>query len=314
MKSKKLVVGIDISKARLDVGIVPTSQRWSVPNDPNGLAELACKLSDLSPTLVVMEATGGLERPVRAVLEQSGQRCAVVNPRQVRDFAKAMGILAKTDSLDAMVLATFGEKVAPEARLGKDPDSAELEALLKRRRQIADMLTAEKNRLKSEPSAQVCESIEKHITFLSTSLDDIDKDLRTRIKGMPEWSEKNKLIQSVPGVGPITGFTLLALLPELGRLNRKQIASLVGLAPFNRDSGTFKGQRRIWGGRAPVRSILYMAALSAIRWNHVIKAFYTRLIEAGKRPKVAITACMRKLLTILNSMLRNRTMWQARCA
>ena len=314
MKSKKLVVGIDISKARLDVGIVPTSEHWSVPNTPDGLAELACKLSDLSPTLVVMEATGGLERPVRVVLEQAGLRCALVNPRQVRDFAKAMGILAKTDSLDAMVLATFGEKVAPEARPGKDPDSAELEAILKRRRQIIDMLTAEKNRLKMEPSAQVRGNIDKHITFLTTSLADIDKDLRTRIKDMPEWSEKDKLIRSVPGVGPITGFTILALLPELGRLNRKQIASLVGLAPFNRDSGTFKGQRRIWGGRGPVRSVLYMAALSAIRWNHVIKAFYTRLIEAGKRPKVAITACMRKLLTILNSMVRNHTMWQAPCS
>lgn len=314
MKSKELVVGIDISKARLDVGIVPTSERWNVPNDPDGLAELACKLSDLSPTLVVMEATGGLERPVRAVLEQAGLRCALVNPRQVRDFAKAMGILAKTDSLDAMVLATFGEKVAPEARPGKDQESQELEALLKRRRQIIDMLTAEKNRLKLAPSAKVRGHIEKHITWLSTSLDDLDKDLRTRIKNMPEWREKDKLIRSVPGVGPITGFTLLALLPELGQLNRKQIASLVGLAPFNRDSGTFKGQRRIWGGRGFVRSALYMAALSAIRWNHVIKAFYTRLIEAGKRPKVAITACMRKLLTILNSMVRKRTMWMAPCA
>ena len=178
-----------------------------------------------------MEATGGLERPVRAVLEQAGLRCALVNPRQVRGFAKAMGILAKTDALDAMVLATFGEKVAPEARPAKDPDSAELEALLKRRRQISDMLTAEKNRLKLEPSAQVRRNIETHITWLSTPLDDIDKDLRTRIKNMPEWREKDKLIQSVPGVGPITGFTLLALLPELGQLNRKQIASIVGLAP-----------------------------------------------------------------------------------
>ena len=314
MTSKGLVVGIDISKARLDVGVVPTSQKWNVPNEAEGLAELAYKLSDLSPKLVVMEATGGLERPVRTVLEQAGLRCAVVNPRQVRDFAKSMGILAKTDSLDALVLATFGDKVEPEARPGKDQDTQELEAMLTRRRQLIEILTGEKNRLKTAVSVQVRTSIEEHIAWLEKRIKGIDTDMRMRIRNMPEWREKDKIIQSVPGVGPVLVLTLLTGLPELGTLNRRKIASLVGLAPFNRDSGTFRGQRRIWGGRASVRSALYMAALSAIRWNRDIKAFYNRLIEAGKKPKVAITACMRKLLTILNSMVRTNTMWKARCA
>jgi transposase len=314
MKSKEVVVGIDISKARLDVGVVPTSEKWSVANDLDGLAELACKLSDVSPTLVVMEATGGLERPVRTVLEQAGLRCAVVNPRQIRDFAKAMGILAKTDTLDALVLATFGEKVAPEVRPGKDRDTLELEAMVKRRRQLIGMLTAEKNRLKGEASPKMRTNLEQHIQWLEQCLKDLDREMRKRIRDIPEWREKDKIIRSVPGVGPITMLTLLALLPELGKLSRRQIAALVGLAPFNRDSGRRRGLRRIWGGRAAVRSALYMAALSAIRWNPVIKTFYNRLIEAGKKKKVAITACMRKLLTILNSMVRSGCTWQAQTA
>ena len=314
MKSKEVVVGIDISKARLDVGVLPTSEKWSVANEPEGLAELACKLSDVSPVLVVMEATGGLERSVRTVLEHAGLRCAVVNPRQVRDFAKAMGILAKTDTLDALVLATFGEKVRPEVRPGKDRDTVELEALVKRRRQLIGMLTAEKNRLKGEASPAMRRNLEKHIEWLEQCLKDLDKDMRKRIREIPEWREKDDVITSVPGVGPVTMLTLLALLPELGTLNRRQIAALVGLAPFNRDSGKLRGRRSIWGGRAPVRSALYMATLSSTSWNPVIKAFYNRLIEAGKKKKVAITACMRKLLTILNSMVRNGCTWQAQTA
>ena len=311
---RDLIVGIDISKDKLDIGVVPTSEKWSIPNDVDGLSELACRLSDLSPKLVVMEATGGLERPVRAVLEQAGLRCAVVNPRQVRDFAKAMGILAKTDSIDALVLATFGEKVEPEARPGKDRDTQELEAILTRRRQLIGILTGEKNRLKQVSSARVRTNIQEHIAWIEKCLKDLDKEMKTRIKDMPEWREKGKIIQSVPGVGPVTMRTLLALLPELGKLSRKEIAALAGLAQFNRDSGKFKGQRHIWGGRAAVRSVLYMAALTAIRWNSVLKAFYNRLIEAGKKKKVAITACMRKLLIILNSMVRNATMWQVQSA
>jgi transposase len=311
---KDLVVGIDISKDSLDIGVVPTSEKWSTTNDVDGLAELSCRLSDLSPRLVVMEATGGLERPVQAVLEQAGLKCAAVNPRQVRDFAKSMGILAKTDSLDALVLASFGEKVEPEARPGKDPDTQELEAILTRRRQLVGILTGEKNRLKQVRSVQVRKNIQEHIDWIEECIKDLDKDMRMRIKDMPEWREKGKIIQSVPGVGPVTMCALLALLPELGRLTRRQIAALVGVAPFNRDSGKFKGQRRIWGGRAALRSVLYMAALTAIQWNSVIKAFYNRLIEAGKKPKVAITACIRKLVIILNSMMRSRTMWQAQSA
>lgn len=311
---KDLVVGIDISKDSLDIGVVPTSEKWSIPNEVDGLAELACKLSDLSPKLVVMEATGGLERPVRAVLEQAGLRCAVVNPRQVRDFAKAMGILAKTDSLDALVLATFGAKIEPEARPGKDQDTQELEAILTRRRQLVGILTGETNRLKQVASKRVRTNIQEHIAWIEKCLKDLDKEMRTRIKDMPEWREKGKIIQSVPGVGPVTMRTLLALLPELGKLSRKEIAALTGLAPFNRDSGKFKGQRHIWGGRKAVRSVLYMAALTAIRWNSVLKTFYNRLIEAGKKKKVAITACMRKLVIILNSMVRSATMWQAKSA
>jgi len=311
---KDLVVGIDVSKDTLDIGVVPTSEKWSIPNEVDGLAELACKLSDLSPRLVVMEATGGLERPVRAVLEKAGLPCAVVNPRQVRDFAKSMGILAKTDSLDALVLATFGEKVEPEVRPGKDKETQELEAIVRRRRQLNGILTAEKNRLGQEDSADMRSDIRDHISWIKDRIKDLDKEMRTRIKDMPEWREKGKLIQSVPGVGPVTLCTLLALFPELGKLTRRQIAALAGLAPFNRDSGKFRGQRHIWGGRAAVRSALYMATLSAIKWNPVIKAFYNRLIEAGKKKKVAITACMRKLLIILNSMVRSGNMWQAQAA
>jgi transposase len=311
---KDLVVGIDISKDRLDIGVVPTSEKWSTTNDVDGLAELSCRLSDLPAKLVVMEATGGLERPVQAVLEQAGLRCAVVNPRQVRDFAKSMGILAKTDSLDALVLASFGAKVEPEARPGKAPDTQELEAILTRRRQLVGILTGEKNRLKQARSASVRNNIQEHIEWIEKCIKDLDKDMRMRIKDMPEWQEKGKIIQSVPGVGPVTMCALLALLPELGRLTRRQIAALVGVAPFNRDSGKLKGQRRIWGGRAALRSVLYMAALAAIQWNSVIKAFYNRLIEAGKKPKVAITACIRKLVIILNSMMRSKTIWQAQYA
>lgn len=309
MTSTDLVVGIDISKGKLDVGVVPTLERWTTDNDCDGLIELAKKVSDLSPTLVVMEATGGLERPVRAALESAGLRCAVVNPRQVRDFAKAMGILAKTDSLDALVLAKYGQKVEPEARPAKDAETQELEAILTRRRQLIDILTAEKNRLGGVASRRVRMSLEEHIAWLEKRLDDLDKEMKVFIKKMPEWREKGKIIESVPGVGPVTTLTLLAVLPELGTLDRKKISALSGLAPFNQDSGKFRGQRRIWGGRAAVRSVLYMAAMSAKKWNPVIKVFYDRLIGAGKKFKVAITACMHKMLIILNSMVRNGQKW-----
>jgi transposase len=312
MTSTDLVIGIDISKGKLDVGVVPTLERWTTDNDCDGLTQLAKKVSDLSPTLVVMEATGGLERPVRAVLESAGLSCAVVNPRQVRDFAKAMGILAKTDSLDALVLAKYGQKVEPEARPAKDPETQELEAILTRRRQLIEILTAEKNRLGSVASRRVRTSLEEHIAWLNKRLADLDKEMKTSIKSIPEWREKEKIIKSVKGVGPVTTLTLLAVLPELGTLSRKKISALSGLAPFNQDSGKFRGKRRIWGGRAAVRSVLYMAAMSAKKWNPVIKVFYDRLIGAGKKFKVAITACMHKMLIILNSMVRNGQKWHAK--
>jgi transposase len=248
---KNFVVGIDISKDKLDIGIIPTSEKWSIPNEVDGLAELACRLSDLSPKLVVMEATGGLERPVRAVLEQAGLPCAVVNPRQVRDFAKSKNILAKTDSLDTFVHADFGEKMEPKARPGKDKETQELEAIVTRRRQLIRMLTAEKNRLQQEASAKMRTNIQEHLSWIQKCLKDLEKDMRKLIKQIPEWRERAEIIRSVPGIGPVTMSTLLALFPEHGKLSRKQIAALAGLAPFNRDGGKFSGQRRIWGGRAP---------------------------------------------------------------
>jgi transposase len=258
--------------------------------------------------LIVMEATGSMERQVSAALGGAGLPVVVVNPRQVRDFAKATGQLAKTDSIDALVLARFAEAVRPAVRPLPDEVTLELRALTSRRRQITEMIVAERNRI-ANASQAVRKRIDAHIRWLEAELERADKDLDQSIRQSPIWRENEDLLRSVPSIGPVVSRTLLAELAELGKLNRKQIAALVGIAPFNRDSGTFRGRRGIWGGRATVRAALYMAALVASRRNSVIRAFYKRLRDGGKAPKVALVACMRKLLTILNAMIKHKTRW-----
>jgi transposase len=301
-------VGIDISKATLDIACLPDGESWTVTNDDLGLAELAPRLIALAPVLVVLEATGGFEMLAAITLAKVGLPIAVVNPRQVRDFAKAMGRLAKTDALDAGILADFAQRVRPEPRPLPDEAALLLESLLTRRRQIVDMLTAEKNRL-GVARGPVKRDISQHIRWLEKRLADVDGDLQEAVTASPLYQAKADLLRSVPGVGPVTTLTLLATLPELGQLSRHQIAALVGVAPMNRDSGTMRGKRMVWGGRAPVRAVLYMAALVGLQHNPVLRAFYERLRAAGKPFKVAATACMRKLLTILNAMLRHNRHW-----
>ncbi len=302
-------VGIDVSKARLDVAVRPAGEHWDVPNNPEGADDLVTTLEGLHPSLVVLESSGGYERPVVAALAAAGLPVAVVNPRQARDFAKATGKLAKTDKLDALALAHFGEAVRPEVRPVPDEQAREFAAILARRRQVVGMVVAEGNRLETAVSP-VRERIEAHIEFLRAELDELDKDLDRAIRESPVWREKDELLRSVPGVGPKVSATLLADLPELGALDNKKLAALVGVAPLNRDSGVFRGKRKVWGGRATIRQMLYMAAVTAARCNPVFQEFYGRLIAAGKPKKVALTACMRKLLAVLNSMLRHGTRWQ----
>lgn len=311
MTETETYVGIDVSKARLDVAIVPGEQTWSVANDDGGITELVEKLKGLTPKLVLLEATGGLERRVLARLVGGGLPAMAINPRNVRDFAKSLGKLAKTDRIDAIVLGRFAQAVRPELRPIADEQSQELQALLTRRRQIVEMITAEKNRLFATDASKARRMIKEHIEYLQKSLNINDYDLDQTIKETPIWLEKVDLLESMPGVGRVTATTLVALLPELGTLGRKQIAALVGVAPFNRDSGTLRGRRAVWGGRATVRAVLYMAALTSARWNPAIRALYQRLKAAGKPSKVALVACMRKLLTILNAMLRSRVPWRS---
>jgi len=302
-------VGIDVAKATLDICLRPCGERWSIPNDEVHMTELVQRLQQLQPVLIVMEATGGLEVPLAVALALAALPVAVVNPRQVRDFAKAVGILAKTDALDAGVLARFAESVRPIPRPLPDAQTRELEALVARRRQVVEMLTAERNRLRTAlPSVRP--RIANHIAWLEDELHQLNDHLQYAIHNSPIWREKDALLRSVPGIGPTVACTLLAGLPELGYLDRKQIAALVGVAPLNCDSGKLRGKRSVWGGRPQVRAALYMAALAATRCNPVIKAFYQRLREAGKAPKVALTACMRKLLTIVNAMTAHRTSWR----
>jgi transposase len=301
-------VGIDVSKGRLDVAVRPTDKHWSVTNDATGLADLVKKLQKLQTPLVVLEPTGGYERELVSSLVRAKLCFVVVNARQVRDFAKAVGKLAKTDRIDADVLAHFGEAVRPEPRLLPDEDTAELDALITRRRQLVDFRAAEMARKHLAPEV-VRPSIDKVIDFLSKQIDDIDGGFRKLLKNTPAWREKDDLLQSMPGIGPVVSCTLLAQLPELGRLNRKQIAALAGVAPFNRDSGSHRGTRKTWGGRAPVRSVLYMAAVTGARHNPALRCFFQRLIGLGKAPKTALTACMRKLLTWANAMLRDGKRW-----
>jgi transposase len=307
-KKTELFIGIDICKDRLDIADDAHSQAGSVANDDSGVSALVNRIKPLNPALIVMEATGGLETLLYSSLTVAHLPAVVINPRQVRNFAKALGQLAKTDAIDAHVLARFGAAVKPEIRPTKDDKTQELTALVTRRRQLIGMLTAEKTRLQ-QAAQWIHKDIQGNIRFLEKRLKKLSANITKNIKNTPGWKEKDDLIKSVPGAGEVLSMNLLASLPELGKLNRREIATLVGVAPLNRDSGKFRGKRMIWGGRAQVRATLYMAALSASQYNPAIKAFYQRLILKGKKPKVALTACMRKLLIILNTMIKNQTAW-----
>ena len=309
-----MYVGIDVSKKRLDVAIRPSGERWSTANDEAGIASCVQRLSTLAPQLVVLEATGGLEMALAAALSVAGLPVVVVNPRQVKGFAKALNLLAKTDALDAALLAQFAEAVKPEPRPLADEAAQQLSDLLTRRRQMIEMLVAEKNRLASAATKAVKQRISYHLHFLKEELKSLDADLDQRIRESPIWREKDELLRSVPGVGPAVSRTLLGELPELGTLTGKQIAALVGVAPFNRDSGAMRGRRQIWGGRGRVRAILYMGAVTAARCNPVLRRFYASLLAAKKPAKVALVACMRKLLVILNAMLRDERPWSPEAA
>jgi transposase len=302
-------VGVDVAKATLEVAWTPDrAATWRTTNDDAGWAALIAELQPRAPTLIVLEATGGYEAGVATALALAGMPVAVVNPRQVRDFAKARGLLAKTDALDAHVLADFAARIQPAPRPLADELQADLTALVTRRRQLVDMLTAERNRLAlARPPVQT--SLRTHIRWLEARLRETEDDTTTRLKQSPVWRVKDRLLQSVPGVGPQTASRLIASLPELGRLSGREIAKLVGLAPLNDDSGTRTGPRHIWGGRTVVRQALYMATVVAVHHNPVIRAFYQRLRHAGKPGKVALIAAMRKLLTILNAMLKHQTAW-----
>ena len=309
MADTLMCVGIDVSKAQLDIALRPTGQGWQVPNEDEGITMLVARLQAVEPTLIVVEATGGMELPVTLALAAAGLPVAVVNPRHTRDFAKATGQLAKTDALDARVLAHFAEAVRPVPRPLPEAQAQELSALLGRRRQLIERLTAEKNRLSAAPVG-LRPRIQAHLHWLEHALRDVDTDVARRIRTSPVWRVKDHLLQRVPGVGPVLSHTLVAQLPELGTLTRQRIAALVGVAPFKRDSGTLRGKRTVWGGRAHVRTILYMGTLVAVRFNPVLNTFDARLRAAGKAAKVALTACMRKLLAILNAMLKHQTPWQ----
>lgn len=307
-------IGIDVAKAELVVAAHPTNARWTVANDERGIRTLVERLQREPPELIVLEATGGYELLCVAALSAAGLPVVVVNPRQVRDFAKATGQLAKTDRIDADILALFAERVRPEVRALPDAAAQELDALLARRRQLLEMLQAERNRLGQvfgRGKRPVKKSLKSHITYLERELRIADTDLGDLVRQSPAWRERDDLLQSVPGVGRMVSLTLIADLPELGRLSRRQIAKLVGVAPLSHDSGTLRGHRFVQGGRASVRAVLYMGALVATRRNSLIRAFYLRLLASGKAKKLALVACMRKLLTMLNTMVRTQQRWSA---
>lgn len=311
MSVKEVSVGIDVSKVKLDAAVMPGEKCWSVDNDEKGFKALVKRLMKIKPDYVVIEATGGYESAVACAIAGAGLPVSVVNPANVRNYAKASGIIAKTDAIDSIILAKFGLAMRPASRPMKDEQTRALAALLARRRQLVEMVTMEKNRARLAAEA-VVPSLEKHLAHLESQIGELDGQMKDALRDNGVWREQDALVQSVPGVGPISSMTLIADLPELGKLNRKQIASLVGLAPFNRDSGKRTGKRMVFGGREAIRSVLYMAAVAAIRFNKVIGKFHARLIAAGKAPKVAITACMRKLLTILNMMVKTGTQWNSR--
>lgn len=309
MDQSATFVGLDIAKDTIDVCVLPTGERWRVAHQPPGLSELGTRLAALTPTLVVLEASGGYETAVATTLAIAGLPVVVVNPRQVRDFARALGRLAKTDAIDAEVLARFADRVRPPVRALPDEAQQELEALVTRRRQLLDMLTAERHRLHTARRS-VRRGLQQHIRWLERRVDEADRDLTRALRSSPLWRATDDLLQSVPGIGPTTSAMLIAHLRELGTLSRREIASLVGVAPLNRDSGRYRGTRTTWGGRAHVRTTLFMATHAAIRWNPTIKPFYRRLRAAGKPAKVAHVAAVRKLLTIINAMVKQGTAWQ----
>lgn len=308
MNAEPVFVGIDVSKASLDVAVHRPATRWTVDYTEATLPSLVARLTALAPALIVLEATGGLEVPLVGAVAAAGLPVVVVNPRQVRDFAKATGRLAKTDTLDAAVLAHFAAAVQPAVRPLPDAATQGLAAVVTRRRQLVDMLTAERNRLSCAPLG-LRKELQAHIRWLERRIAGLDTDLEHAIRTSPVWRAQEDLLRSVPGIGPIVARTLLAQLPELGTLAPKPLAALVGVAPLNRDSGLFRGRRKVGGGRAAVRAVLYMGTLAAVRFNPVLRPFYQRLRAAGKLPKVALTACMHKLLTILNALLKHQRRW-----
>jgi len=310
MTDEAVCVGVDVAKSTLDVAVSDSKEARQFANDDEGINRAVRYIADLKPAGIILEATGRLEMPLAAALQAARLPVVIINPRQVRDFARATGALAKTDAIDARILAVFGVRVRPEIRPLPDKEAREMGSLLTRRRQLVGMLTAEHNRL-LQADEDVYPSIQAHIRWLEEALLEINEDVEDRIKRSPSWGEKDSLLKSMPGVGKVVSSTLLIELPELGKLNRRKIAALVGVAPLNRDSGTMRGKRTVWGGRAKLRAVLYMAALVASRRNPIIAAFYQRLLDAGKAKKVALVACMRKLITILNAMMRTMTVWKS---
>lgn len=309
----EVFVGIDVAKAHLDVFVLPQRQAWQASNDELGIAGLVASLAELTPEAVILEATGGLESLLTGALLAAGLPVQVVNPRLVRDFARSTGRLAKTDAIDAQVLAQFGQAIRPALRRLPDAETQVLRALVTRRQQLQEMLTAEKVR-RHRDALSVRQSLEANIDWLQALIRELDDELGHSIRSSPAWREKDELLRSVPGIGLVLSAVLLSQLPELGRLEHKQIAALVGVAPFNRDSGTLRGKRTVWGGRSRVRTSLYMGALVATRYNATIRAFYQKLLAAGKPKKLALTACMNKLLGIINAMLRSGRPWQTASA
>jgi len=303
-----MFVGIDVSKDRLDIHVRPSGDAFAVMHDGEGITALVERLKGLGPELIVLEATGGLQTRVAATLAAAQLPTAVVNPRQVRDFARATGRLAKTDALDAEAIARFAEAVKPELRPLSDEDGQALQALVARRRQLVEMRVAEKNR-RQQVKAQLRKRLDDHIEWLAQAIAELDIDIDDHIKGSPVWRAKEDLLVSVPGIGNTTARALIADLPELGTLSRRRIAALVGLAPFNRDSGRMRGKRSISGGRTSVRNALFMATIASVRFNPAIRTTFQRLVAAGKPKMTAIVACMRKLLVILNAIMRDRTVW-----
>lgn len=308
-KKSKSFIGIDVSKQQLEVAAHESDYQFRCANKVSAFGELIAELIAWRPRLIVLEATGGLETRVVSALHTAGLPVVVVNPRQVRDFAKALGQLAKTDRLDARVLAHFAAAIKPPLRPIKAKEQQELDALIGRRGQLVEILADEKNRRASAASETVREQINEHIDWLEDRIAELDQQIKALLQTSPRWQVKDQILQSVPGIGPVASFSMLADLPELGTLNRQQICKLVGVAPLNRDSGQQRGTRHIYGGRAGLRRVLYMAALTASRHNAVLKEFYQRLRANHKPFKVAITACMRKLLSIINVMIRDNTTW-----